>query len=126
MERECQIALLSRHEARLLKIDRSPVAHAVAYHIYEGIGECDYPEEPVLENIVDEESLERNLLGILDLGLHSGIVVPVLIDGREAAGLWRIPDEPPAYGGNDECHHGRENEGSPPGRGRRHPEEYHQ
>ncbi len=71
MQGERQIALLGSHDVHFLEVDRRPVTHAIAYHIYKGVGQGYEPNPFVLENIVNEKSLERNLLFLTFLAFHS-------------------------------------------------------
>ena len=71
MNSKCEVTLLISHDIHFLKVDRSPVTYTIANHVNEGIGDCNHPYPFVLEDILDEEGLERNLVLLPLLGLHT-------------------------------------------------------
>ena len=71
MKGKCEIALLGGHYIHFLQIYRSPVAHTISYHIYEGIGKGYHPYPFVLEYVFHEKCLERNLFLFTLLRLDS-------------------------------------------------------
>ena len=92
IERPPDAGLPEREALCRLQVGRNPVHDTVADEVDEGVGHGDRPQVPVVEHVLEEDLPvgERLLVGV---GVVRPIVVLVLLDRREAAGLWRVPQE---------------------------------
>ncbi len=70
----------------LLEVGRRPVEHTVAQQVDEHVGQGDVPEQLVAQHVGDEDLLGRQLALVVFV-VAFGVVVLVLLDRRQAAGL---------------------------------------
>ena len=74
------------------EIRRCPVDNTVADEVDKNVRNCKVPEQLVLDDVLHQDFLRRHLL------VHDGtvllrVVLLILLDRRQTAGLWRITQE---------------------------------